>query len=188
MRWCPESANPPPSIHTPSLRHSDAGAVIVSGGPQSVYDPESLTVDTAVWDMPCPVLGICYGMQLMCQNLGGKVEEATAGEYGRASLNVIKPDSRLFAGVDAVSDAWMSHRDRVVAVPDGYVLSHTPAATVLLVVAYLFHARLITTRWRVPTSSLLRTDSKRLAPQTTVHLPRAKTWNARCTGCSFTRK
>ena len=103
---------------------SDAGAVIVSGGPQSVYDPESLTVDTAVWDMPCPVLGICYGMQLMCQNLGGKVEEATAGEYGRACLDVVKSDARLFAGVDAKSDAWMSHRDRVVALPDGYVGSY----------------------------------------------------------------
>jgi GMP synthase (glutamine-hydrolysing) len=106
---------------TSPLCSSDAGAVIVSGGPQSVYDPESLTVDTAVWDMPCPVLGICYGMQLMCQNLGGKVEEATAGEYGRASLDVVKPDARLFAGVDAKSDAWMSHRDRVVALPEGCV-------------------------------------------------------------------
>ena len=86
-----------------------------------MYDPESLTIDTAVWDMPCPVLGICYGMQLMCQNLGGKVEEATAGEYGRACLDVVKSDARLFAGVDAKSDAWMSHRDRVVALPDGYV-------------------------------------------------------------------
>ena len=110
---------------TPASELVDAGAVIVSGGPQSVYDPESLTVDTAVWDMPCPVLGICYGMQLMCQNLGGKVEEAQSGEYGRAKLSVVNPDSVLFKGVDAQSDAWMSHRDRVIAVPEGFAATGT---------------------------------------------------------------
>ena len=101
--------------------------MIVSGGPQSVYDPESLTVDPAVWDLPVPVLGICYGMQLMCHNLGGKVEEAEAGEYGRATLAVAKADSPLFAGVAAESEAWMSHRDRVVAVPDDFEATGTTA-------------------------------------------------------------
>jgi GMP synthase (glutamine-hydrolysing) len=105
---------------TPASELTDAGAVIVSGGPQSVYDPESLTVDNELWNLPCPILGICYGMQLMCHNLGGKVETAEAGEYGRAQIEVVKPDATLFEAVPAQSDAWMSHRDRVVTVPDGF--------------------------------------------------------------------
>jgi len=142
-----------------------------------VYDPESLTVDTAVWDMPCPVLGICYGMQLMCQNLGGKVEEAAAGEYGRASLNVVKPDSVMFAGVDAESDAWMSHRDRVVAVPEGCAFAPPLPLGGWLAAACRSHE-----------PRFAGTGSRPLAPPGTVHLRRAKTQSARCTGCSFTRR
>ena len=98
---------------TPASELADAGAIIVSGGPQSVFDPESLRVDVAVWALPVPILGVCYGAQLMCRDLGGAVEEASVGEYGPAKLRVANGGSGVIPASADGTVVWMSHRDRV---------------------------------------------------------------------------
>ncbi len=105
--------------------------IIFTGGPNSVYDEASPHVDPAVFGLGIPVLGICYGCQLIAYTLGGKVEHAAAGEYGRRTFTFCK-DSPLSAGIPQSSTCWMSHTDYVSAVPAGFaVLASTescPAA------------------------------------------------------------
>jgi GMP synthase (glutamine-hydrolysing) len=93
--------------------------IILSGGPASVYGEGSPKCDPAILTGRRPVLGICYGMQLMSLLLGGKVERGKAREYGRAEL-VLKEESPLFAGLTGKQTVWMSHGDKVVALPPGY--------------------------------------------------------------------
>jgi GMP synthase (glutamine-hydrolysing) len=92
--------------------------VIISGGPASVYEPESPDIDRALLEQSTPVLGICYGHQLIAQHLGGSVDKGELGEYGIAHMNVTCEDP-LWAGIEA-SQIWMSHRDIVSAVPPGF--------------------------------------------------------------------
>ena len=93
------------------LRHAPKG-LILSGGPSSVYEPGAPRCDPAIFDLGLPVLGICYGMQLMCDALGGKVENAPSREYGRARLDVLDR-AGLFEGFPTTTDVWMSHGDQV---------------------------------------------------------------------------
>ncbi len=86
--------------------------IILSGGPSSVYDEGAPRCDPALFDLGIPVLGICYGMQLACDALGGRVGRAEAREYGRASCEVVSDDP-IFAGVPARTEVWMSHGDQV---------------------------------------------------------------------------
>ncbi|HET7214198.1 MAG TPA: glutamine-hydrolyzing GMP synthase [Terriglobia bacterium] len=94
-------------------------AVILSGGPSSVYDPESPTCDDRVFQLGVPILGICYGLQLMSYKLGGKVEPASRREYGFAQLQ-ITPPSELLAGFESPLRVWNSHGDHVAEVPPGF--------------------------------------------------------------------
>jgi GMP synthase (glutamine-hydrolysing) len=94
-------------------------AVILSGGPASVYDPNSPTCDDRVFQLGVPILGICYGLQLMSAKLGGKVEPAARREYGFAQL-VISPPSELLAGLPSPLRVWNSHGDHVAEVPPGF--------------------------------------------------------------------
>lgn len=97
-------------------------AIILSGGPASVLEEDSPRIGRKLFDRGVPLLAICYGQQLLCDVLGGKVEGGHAGEFGRAEI-VIGKDSPLFAGIGAVDHrepVWMSHGDRVVAIPDGF--------------------------------------------------------------------
>ncbi|MGA0867686.1 MAG: glutamine-hydrolyzing GMP synthase, partial [Planctomycetota bacterium] len=95
-------------------------AVILSGGPRSVYEQDAPTLDPSVLERGIPVLGICYGLQWLTQTLGGRVEPATAGgEYGRTEMEVVDPQV-LLDGVDPSSTVWMSHGDQVAALPDGF--------------------------------------------------------------------
>jgi GMP synthase (glutamine-hydrolysing) len=94
-------------------------AVILSGGPASVYDPNSPTCDDRVFKLGVPVLGICYGLQLMSAKLGGKVEPAARREYGFAQLT-ISPPSELLAGLPSPLRVWNSHGDHVAEVPPGF--------------------------------------------------------------------
>ena len=100
--------------------------IILSGGPTSVYGEDACLVEEDLFNLEIPILGICYGMQLMSHILpGGKVEAADEREYGRAKLKV---DNKLdlFTGVDAELECWMSHGDRVVEIPTGFeILGHT---------------------------------------------------------------
>lgn len=99
--------------------------IILSGGPSSVYDQGAPHCDPAIWDLGVPVLGVCYGMQLMVQQLGGKVERATRAEYGKASL-VIDDPTDLLTNVEDGSTMWMSHADSVQTLPAGFsLLAHT---------------------------------------------------------------
>ncbi len=100
------------------LRDEAPAGIILSGGPASVYEDGAPQLDPAILALGIPVLGICYGMQLMVQTLGGKVIPGSAREYGRADMTVVEP-GRLFAGVKADLRVWMSHGDKVSALPEG---------------------------------------------------------------------
>ncbi|CDM64814.1 glutamine-hydrolyzing GMP synthase [Pyrinomonas methylaliphatogenes] len=93
--------------------------LIFSGGPASVYRAESPRPPKGWQELRVPVLGICYGLQVMVEELGGEVEAAPAREYGRARLRVVADDSPLFKGLPREFDVWMSHGDRVRRVPPG---------------------------------------------------------------------
>jgi len=115
------------SYRTPieRLQTANLKGIILSGGPNSVYDEGAPACDPALWDLGVPVLGVCYGMQLMAQQLGGQVVRASRGEYGRAELWVDDPTD-LLTNVESGSVMWMSHGDAVEALPPGFgVLAHT---------------------------------------------------------------
>ena len=94
-------------------------ALILSGGPASVYDEGAPRADPAIWSGSIPVLGICYGLQLMAYDLGGEVTPATRREYGPASVTITSEDG-LFKGIDREQPVWMSHGDSIVRPPDGF--------------------------------------------------------------------
>ncbi len=105
---------------TPAAELAGAKAIIISGGPCSVYDPGSPTVDPAIFSSPAAVLGICYGLQLAAHLLGGKVQKVDRGEYGRALLRVHGTSPLVDGWQGEPRQVWMSHRDTVVALPDGF--------------------------------------------------------------------
>lgn len=98
--------------------------IILSGGPASVTDDYSHRAPQIVFQLGCPVLGICYGMQTMARQLGGEVESSRHREFGHAPLTKIK-DSKLFTNIfsdDSPVNAWMSHGDKVIKVPEGFII------------------------------------------------------------------
>ena len=95
-------------------------AIILSGGPSSVYDEGAPHPDPGIWTGGIPVLGICYGLQLMAHQLGGEVASSTKREYGPASVQITTEDG-LFRGLDRRQPVWMSHGDRIVRPPVGFV-------------------------------------------------------------------
>lgn len=98
--------------------------VILSGGPASVYEPDAPRPDGRLLSaLDCPVLGICYGLQVIAMELGGTVEPAPSREYGYARLTVTEPASPLFEGLPQEMDVWMSHGDQVTAPPPGFRLT-----------------------------------------------------------------
>ena len=99
----------------------DADGLILSGGPASVYDPEAPAYNPEILAMGKPMLGLCYGHQLLCHRLGGQVEMGTTHEFGAAYLHVHKAEGVL-AGLDARERVWMSHRDLVAALPPGFAV------------------------------------------------------------------
>jgi len=101
-----------------AIRDRNPVGVILSGGPQSVYDDGAALPDPALYELGIPVLGICYGMQAMAHQLGGTVEPSDRREYGRAEIEVSEPGT-LFAGLEPRQTVWMSHGDHVVAPPPG---------------------------------------------------------------------
>src|ERR1043166_8044504 len=99
--------------------------MILSGGPSSVYDNEGRQPDPEIFSYRIPVLGICYGMQLMAHHLGGQVEFSPRREYGAATLHVLD-GSKLFQGLGPQLDIWNSHGDKVTSLPTGF---HAAART-----------------------------------------------------------
>jgi len=94
--------------------------IILSGGPASVYAEDAYKPDEGIWDLGLPILGICYGMQLITQHFGGEVIPADHHEYGKAKLHIEKEDSPIFKDVKQDSIVWMSHGDRAERLPDGF--------------------------------------------------------------------
>ncbi|MCE2927641.1 MAG: glutamine-hydrolyzing GMP synthase [Rickettsiales bacterium] len=104
------------------IKNFGAKGIILSGGPASVHQSFSPTISPSIFEMGVPVLGICYGEQLMCQLLGGKVEASDKREFGRQMVDIVD-DCPLFMGVWAKGEqrqVWMSHGDKVTALPDGF--------------------------------------------------------------------
>jgi len=101
------------------LEHNPLGFVL-SGGPNSVYDPGAPALPAYVTQAGVPILGLCYGMQLLAHDLGGKVVPAGRREYGFTEIEVRAPEHPLFAGLATHLDVWMSHGDRVEAIPDSF--------------------------------------------------------------------
>ncbi len=111
------------------LRNLDPRGIILSGGPNSVYDDHAPQCDPAIWDLGIPILGVCYGMQLMVKQLGGSVERAKKAEYGKASLFIDDPTD-LLTNVEDGSTMWMSHGDSCTQLPVGFdALAHTNNTT-----------------------------------------------------------
>ncbi|HUK81830.1 MAG TPA: glutamine-hydrolyzing GMP synthase [Verrucomicrobiae bacterium] len=94
--------------------------IILSGGPASVYAKNAPFCDPSIWKLGIPVLGICYGMQLMAHQLGGRVEKSEKREYGHAELEIVT-GSALFAGMERIQKVWMSHADKVAGLPPGFL-------------------------------------------------------------------
>jgi len=102
--------------------------IVLSGGPSSVYDTEAPRPDPAIFELGIPILGICYGMQIMADMLGGKVAGSQRREYGRAELNVDEAEG-LLLGFGKRTQVWMSHGDRIEKMPKGFkVIAHTANA------------------------------------------------------------
>ncbi len=107
-------------ISAARVRELAPKGIILSGGPASVYETGAPQCDPAIFQLGVPILGICYGMQLVCDTLGGKVQSAPAREYGRAHVEILS-HADLFAGVADETEVWMSHGDQVTQVADDFV-------------------------------------------------------------------
>lgn len=105
--------------------------IIITGGPNSVYAEDSLVCEKELFELGIPVLGICYGSQLMAYLLGGKVATAPVSEYGHTVVEIDRKESAVFEGVSPTTSCWMSHTDYIEKAPDGFqVTAHTPVCPV----------------------------------------------------------
>ncbi|WP_300955948.1 glutamine-hydrolyzing GMP synthase, partial [Lactobacillus hominis] len=110
----------PHDLSIDKIKQMQPKGIIFSGGPNSVYDDGALKVDPEIFKLGIPILGICYGMQLMSYDLGGKVEKADNSEYGRADIEVTDPNAVLFSDLPKEQYVWMSHGDLVTKAPAGF--------------------------------------------------------------------
>jgi GMP synthase (glutamine-hydrolysing) len=123
------------SCKTPleKIKAENPQGIIFSGGPASVYSPNAPTVDPEIFNTGIPILGICYGMQLMCHLLGGSVHRAKAAEYGKTIIDIKNSDD-IFKDIPKQTTVWMSHNDYIERVPPGFEIlastKNTPAAAV----------------------------------------------------------
>ncbi|MBC78824.1 MAG: glutamine-hydrolyzing GMP synthase [Chloroflexi bacterium] len=108
-----------PNIDPDFFKDRNIKGFILSGGPNSVFDDDSPKIPDWILKLNLPILGICYGMQLIAQQFKGKVEEAKAREYGNAVLK-IKKDSKLFTKIPSTNKVWMSHSDKIIELPKNF--------------------------------------------------------------------
>lgn len=113
-------------ISIEEIKKMNPKGIILSGGPNSVYEEGSFTVDPEIFNLGVPVLGICYGMQLMTKLLGGTVERANEREYGKAIITA--ETHSLFTKLPAEQTVWMSHSDKVINIPQGFkMIANSPS-------------------------------------------------------------
>jgi GMP synthase (glutamine-hydrolysing) len=121
------------SVTLDEIREFDPKGIIFTGGPQSAYGEGAPSIDDGIFELGVPVLGICYGAQLMAYRLGGRIESAPTSEYGHTVVNVTGKDGILKAA-DDMNVCWMSHTDYIVDLPDGFEIiassKGAPAAAV----------------------------------------------------------
>ncbi len=108
-----------PETRAEKIMERKPKAVILSGGPSSVFEDSAPNYDSKVFDLDIPILGICYGLQLLAHHYGGEVEPGIKGEYGFANINVKRSES-ILEGISDGTQVWMSHMDKVRAVPKGW--------------------------------------------------------------------
>ena len=121
----------PHDITADELMKRRPAGIVLSGGPKSVYSPGAPRIGEAVFDLDIPVLGICYGQQLMALTLGGEVARTGVAEFGRTELGIERPGSVLFDELPGGQTVWMSHNDAVVKAPAGFIeTGSTPASPV----------------------------------------------------------
>lgn len=123
----------PHTIRCEEIKSLSPVGIILSGGPMSVYDEDSPQIDPQILNLGIPILGICYGLQIIGKEFGGKVEPASDREYGKANLQ-IKNEDNLFKGVTNESIVWMSHGDYLSEVPKGFEITaksdHSPICAI----------------------------------------------------------
>lgn len=102
------------------IKERQPSGIIISGGPDSVYAKKALTLDKKIFNLGIPILGICYGHQLIAHLLGGQVSQSEKGEYGHRELATLKTKKTPLQGLNKKIDVWMSHRDQVVKLPPGF--------------------------------------------------------------------
>src|SRR5207342_980660 len=121
----------PATASLEAIRERKPKALILSGGPASVYEEGAPAFPTQLLDLEIPMLGICYGMQAMVLALGGRVETAESGEFGRTDLVLRDGGGRLLGGLPEEQHCWMSHRDAVFEAPEGFTaLASSPSSPV----------------------------------------------------------
>jgi GMP synthase (glutamine-hydrolysing) len=118
----------PRSMPVAAMLARNPKAIIFSGGPKSVHVDGAPSIDPAIYEAGVPILGICYGAQLIARQLGGEVRKTGTGEYGRTELRV-QSSSPLFAEQPAEQIVWMSHGDSIVAAPPSFAVTASTAAT-----------------------------------------------------------
>jgi len=121
----------PHTLSLDAIREMAPKGIILTGGPNSVYKEDSATCSEELFKLGIPVLGICYGSQLMANKLGGKVDTAPTSEYGKTEVTIKDTASKLFVGVDEKTICWMSHTDYIANAPAAFkVTADTPACPV----------------------------------------------------------
>lgn len=123
----------PHTLDVTLLNEINLKGIIFSGGPMSVYDENALKIDQTIYSLNVPLLGICYGLNTLCMDFGGKVERSANREYGKTAFKLVNR-SKLFKDVSDNSVVWMSHSDRITELPEGFVVNgvsdHTPDCAV----------------------------------------------------------
>ncbi len=109
----------PSTMSVDEIRARNPRAIVLSGGPASVYVEGAPQIDGSLFESGIPIFGICYGFQAMAQALGGSVEKTGNSEFGRTKFTADQ-SSKLFAGLDSSFDVWMSHGDSVIEAPNGF--------------------------------------------------------------------
>lgn len=121
----------PHTVTAEEIKRRKPKGIILSGGPASVYAEKAPSLDTEIYELGIPILGICYGMQLMARDLGGRVEKTGKSEYGPTSLRVTAEDSVLFKDLPEEQTVWMSHRDSVVGLREGFKVTSVTEGSVI---------------------------------------------------------